>query len=530
MRTLQALALIMTLLCTGSLGAHGLVDLAVRSPSPGFIARGGSASLDVAVDVLSYDPAYGVVVTLTMDGATRMTGVQAGSAWRCNTGPARVLCSAEELGPGAHVLRLALSVPNAEQSVGLTATVEFLGGFDPVEANNTALLQRRTYDPSVCGHAPPALLASGETLRWTAVPGASSYQVLAGVDGEALRIVSETDQTELGLRFSGGDVNWRVRAQFENCPAVESEPGSFVSTAAPSRLFAAPVGEGVLSHPAGVALVGDQVIVSDAEARKFFAYDAASQNLQPVPLLGDIIVSPPSIDGGLAGGPGGYLFFVDQAKHVIWFGFPQPRREVFVAAGKLQQPGFADAGGNRAQFASPTAIAVNGQSEMFVSDTGNNAIRKIAYSGLQFDFIVTTVARDLNAPSGIAVDAGGSLIVADRGSHTVRRVTPAGAVTTVAGQAGVAGHVDGTAALFNEPYGIAVDERGNIYVSEIGNRAIRKIAPNGRVTTLAAGIVERPGLITITSDGTLWIPDEATGRLLRGPQLTPGPRRRSVGR
>ncbi|WP_334190017.1 RICIN domain-containing protein [Noviherbaspirillum sp.] len=88
---------------------------------------------------------------------------------------------------------------------------------------------------------------------------------------------------------------------------------------------------------------------------------------------------------------------------------------------------------------------------------------------------------------GIARDGAGNLIVADQGHHTIRRIAPDGSVTTIAGAAGRPGYVDaeGSAARFMSPTDVAVDRAGNIYVVEAASSAIRKITPSGVVTTLA---------------------------------------------
>jgi DNA-binding beta-propeller fold protein YncE len=98
------------------------------------------------------------------------------------------------------------------------------------------------------------------------------------------------------------------------------------------------------------------------------------------------------------------------------------------------------------------------------------------------------------APGGVAVDDSGNVYVADTGNNTIRKVTPDGNVTTLAGQAGARGSQDGPggAARFFGPFGIAVDKAGVVYVSEVGNCAIRKILPDGRVGTLA-GLAGHPG-------------------------------------
>ncbi|HEX8255069.1 MAG TPA: hypothetical protein VF846_18150, partial [Thermoanaerobaculia bacterium] len=96
-------------------------------------------------------------------------------------------------------------------------------------------------------------------------------------------------------------------------------------------------------------------------------------------------------------------------------------------------------------------------------------------------------AAKFNLPGSAAVDVNGNIYVADTANNIIRKVTPAGEVSTLAGLAGASGSADGVgaAARFNNPVGIAVDGAGNVYVGDMLNDAVRKIAPNGTVTTLA---------------------------------------------
>ncbi len=105
----------------------------------------------------------------------------------------------------------------------------------------------------------------------------------------------------------------------------------------------------------------------------------------------------------------------------------------------------------------------------------------------------------MNLPWGVAVDDTGNVYVADRDNHTIRKVTSAGVITTLAGLAGSQGSADGTgsAARFRAPFSVAVDSAGNVFVAESWNHTIRKVTPAGVVTTLA-GMVGNYG----SSDGT----------------------------
>ncbi len=156
--------------------------------------------------------------------------------------------------------------------------------------------------------------------------------------------------------------------------------------------------------------------------------------------------------------------------------------------------GFADGAAATAKFNQPIDVAVDAQGNIFVADNSNHRIRKITPTGTVSTLAGngtaafadgTGTAAQLRQPSGIYFDKQGNLIVADRGNQRIRKITPAGVVTTLAG-AGTAGFADGKAdvARFADPYGIAIDKDGNVLVADLNNHKIRKVTPQGVVTTL----------------------------------------------
>jgi sugar lactone lactonase YvrE len=153
--------------------------------------------------------------------------------------------------------------------------------------------------------------------------------------------------------------------------------------------------------------------------------------------------------------------------------------------------------GNAARFYFPIGIAVDTNGNVYVADSVNETIRKITpgravttLAGFPRSYgyaDATGSAARFHNPCGLAVDASNNIYVADNVNEVVREVTPGGVVTTLAGFPGSAGAADGTgnAARFYSLNSVAVDSNGNVYVADTSNQAIRKITPNGVVTTLA---------------------------------------------
>ena len=156
------------------------------------------------------------------------------------------------------------------------------------------------------------------------------------------------------------------------------------------------------------------------------------------------------------------------------------------------EPGFADGTAENASFTAPRGVAVDNMGNVYVADV--TKIRKITPGGIvstlagtdEFGFADGSgTTAQFNQTYGITVDTGGTVFIADTSNHKIRKISPEGVVSTLAG--GDAGFADGngTDAQFNFPFGLTVDASGTLYVADSGNNRIRQITPEGNVTTLA---------------------------------------------
>ena len=112
----------------------------------------------------------------------------------------------------------------------------------------------------------------------------------------------------------------------------------------------------------------------------------------------------------------------------------------------------------------------------------------------------TGSAAFFSQPTNLVIDANGNLYVADTGNALIRRVTPSGGVSLLAGVPGISGLSDGVGldALFDQPHGVVLYDNGNLLVADTGNAALRKIATDTTVTTLALTTASTPAPVTNT--------------------------------
>jgi gliding motility-associated-like protein len=189
----------------------------------------------------------------------------------------------------------------------------------------------------------------------------------------------------------------------------------------------------------------------------------------------------------------GNLYVADQVNNLIRK--ITPAGDVTTLAGS-GAPGAVNANGASASFNNPRGIAVDAQGNVYVADRSNNLVRKITPAGDVTTFAgsgsATTVngvgtAASFNGPTGLAFDTQGNLFVVELAGNVIRRITPGASVFTFAGIPGTPGLVNGNSnvARFNQPAGIAVDALNNLYIADSQNNVIRRVNPQGMVSTLS---------------------------------------------
>jgi len=229
----------------------------------------------------------------------------------------------------------------------------------------------------------------------------------------------------------------------------------------------------------------------------------------------------------------GNVYVADYGNHKIRIITPTGTVSTLAGSGIA---GATNATGIAASFYYPHGVAVDALGNVFVADYYNHKIRKISALGVVSTFAGSGAPSSTDGmgtgasfhfPAGITIDGFGNLYVVDYASHKIRKITPSGVVSTLAGN-GTAGTTDGigTAAKFNYPYGIAVDNSGNEYVADSSNHKIRKISSSGVVSTFAgsgiAGSLDGLGIaagfdnptgIVINTNGNIYIADRSNSKI-----------------
>ena len=479
----------------------------------------GTASSKLPVTYTSSNPAvatisYGYVVTLVGSGTTTITASQAGNA---NYNAAPSVSQPLVVGKAAATVTLSnLSQPYTGTAktatvttvpAGLPVTVTYNGqAGGPTNAGNyevVAMINDARYSGmaanlftigkianvitfgalpgKVVGDAPFALAATASSKL--PVTYTSSNPAVATVSGSLVTVVGSGTTAITASQAGNGNYNAATNV---TQPLVVRQLAQMLTPAAGSTLAS---GTATFTWDAGYGASAYSLWVgTSAGTYNLFgaAVTGGSKTLTNLPTDGrTVYVRLYSVINGVSQ-YNSYTYTASGGTMIVT-----------TLAGSAGVTGSDDGTGTAARFDQPEGVAVDANGNVYVSDTGNNTIRKIMPGGTVITLAGspgvsgtangTGSAAQFNQPEASAADANGNLYVADMGNHTIRKITPAGVVTTLAGSPGVSGSANGTgsAAQFSYPHGVAVDGSGNVYVTDSGNHTIRKITPAGVVTTLA---------------------------------------------
>lgn len=220
-----------------------------------------------------------------------------------------------------------------------------------------------------------------------------------------------------------------------------------------------------------------------------------------------------------------------------------PEGTITTIAGSGKMGPLGDGGPARAAGLYPSGVAVDGKGNVYITDNAHERVRKVTPDGT-----ITTIAgtgrvgpvkgdggpatsATLWNPHALAIDGQGNLFIAGTSNQRVRKVGPDGTITTIAGtgRQGFSGdRGPATSARLHDPYGVAVDGHGNVYIADRDNHRVRRVSPGGRITTIAgtgsagysgdggpasAARLHDPRGVAVDAHGNLYIADSQNFRI-----------------
>ena len=352
-------------------------------------------------------------------------------------------------------------------------------------------------------------------------------------------------------------VNNALATATSNVATLTVSVGTIISTFAGTTGVSATLdGTGTaaqFTNPVSAAVDGSgNIYVADPAAHVIRKITSAGV----VTTLAGTVGSAGSVDGvgsaarfngpsGVAVDGSGNIYVADTNNHTIR-GI-SPSGNVLTLAGTAGSVGSTDGIGSAARFTYPYGVATDSFGTVYVADTFNHMIRRIAQNGTVSTMGGVAGTRGTTDggvgtsrfayPTGIAVDTQGFVYVADSQNSTIRKLTQGNVTSTIAGTAGSFGSADGaalTVARFNQPSGVTVDSSGVVYIADTFGHTIRRLSTAGEVTTLAglAGTVgstdgqgsaarfNQPYSVTVDSSGNLYIADTQNRTIRRSGAVT----------
>jgi sugar lactone lactonase YvrE len=511
---------------------------AIQAP----LGQAGSAVFDPAGNYYLADPSNNLVVKVSASGVLSVTAGNGSPGYSGDNGPAT---SAQLSAPSGVALDSSGNLFIADTNNNVIRKVTAAGTITTVVGDGT---------PGYSGDNGPA---SGALLNGPhgVLVDASGNLLIADTYNGRIRQVDAAGIITTSVGNGNLVQPWSLAQDYLGNLLVADPGGADIRKVSPGGTVITVAGYGVNGYrgdngPAGLAYLNQPEGVSVDASGNLFIADTLNQRIRKVNTSGIITTIAGNGTAGYTGDGGmgtaaslnnpssvlldaaGDLFISDSHNDRI--------RELTVAGTINTIAGnggyrFAGDGGLAVSAAiqQPIGVAMDTSGNLLIADTYNNRIRKVDIDG-----IISTVAGNgspgysgdngpaiaasLNYPQAVASDASGNLFVADTSNNVIRKVTPAGIVSTIAGN-GEAGYYGdngpATSAALHYPDGVAVDTTGNVYIADALNSAVRMVAPGGTIATIAGTGIEScdygasgpamayPGGMALDGEGNLLVAD-----------------------
>ncbi|MBO9540875.1 SMP-30/gluconolactonase/LRE family protein [bacterium] len=530
--------------------------------------------LDVATDTWKALERFAPLLAVT--GVTPSSGV-VGT-------PVTFTGSSFNITPASNIIRFNGAPAPAETSTGTAVTVHVpqgaSSGETTVQVGNIITMGPIFTVPVVVSGFAPASAAPGTTVTLTGAgfDMATLSNNAVRFTGNALGTVTAASETTLKVTVPSGAVSGPLNVSVSGTSTITASPLAVpVSVTGLNPFVVQPNGTFTVS---GTGFGSTAASVSVSVGGNAFSVLAASPTALTVKAPGAEMVGPLSVqvEGQTGVSPMNLRVFVGLASNALiqkfaggatlppagvaatnW-GVDSPRAvvrdpqgntyftagncvykvnaahqlSVFAGTGVMGSDG--DGGlATAAQLSAPYGLALDAAGNMYIADSNNYRVRKVAPNGIITTYAGSTygfsgdggaaTAAQMKPPYSLALDGTGNLYIADSDNARIRKVDPDGLITTVAGRTGASYGGDGglaTNAYLSSPNGVAADATGNLYIADSSNNRIRKVALDGTITTVVGSgtkgysgdggpatgaALDFPRGVTLDAAGNLYIAD-----------------------
>jgi len=291
-------------------------------------------------------------------------------------------------------------------------------------------------------------------------------------------------------------------ADLGNSVVRKVTPSGIISTYAGNGNYGVS-GDGGSATQASLGAIGGIAVDSNGT---LYLGDVGYQKIRKVApdgTISTVLSSGVNSPWGLACDASGNVYIADANANVVRKMTPQGGLTTFAGTGTAGYAG-DEAAAAQAQLSNPYGVSVDAAGNVYISDTGNNFIRKVdtkgiirSVAGSVYSYGVLgdggpATSAGLSYPQAAGVDSGGNLYICDLANSRIRKVTTDGIIHTAVGGGTTSGGDGGpaSAAQLNGPYGTAADNNGNLYISDSLNNKVRKVASDGTITTIAGNGIQ----------------------------------------